>query len=362
MRFTTLTFAALIMLSISSCETKSQDLTPMEDVITPEAPTVGIFDPIFRPDFTYSLSGYVQNNGSDSISRVGFCWSNNPNPTINDNVHILDLGSTNVFNYSFEDYNYSTSYYLRAFAENSAGLSYSNEVEFNTPVEPECRVLSIDYDYYNSSNQNRTLTFEYNIENELKNMVYKTDRGKGDYTHVNEEDVVRILFNGQSSEYNFFFENDRLTRAQKFLSGREINYDFVYEGDVIITWRVLQDYDSGAEYTADSARYYMGENGNINTYERWLRVSIDRDFSKFVSELTYDDSPNIHKRLVENFEALGFHYNYIRHWNKNNIRTYKEGFHEWEITYTYDSETGLPISYSGYRADVNISYENCSDE
>lgn len=67
-------------------------------------------------------------NGGLQISRVGFLVSINPQPTINNSIFINQ--STTLTNYSLNVDNLQSSgnYYVRGFAENIAGLVYSNQI------------------------------------------------------------------------------------------------------------------------------------------------------------------------------------------------------------------------------------------
>jgi len=91
--------------------------------------------------FAYNSEGLIygdeisfdtENDSPVILTYRGVCWSTSPLPTIND-ASILDTG-TGEGTYSMEisDLDADTTYYVRAFAYNSAGLSYGNEVSFDT--------------------------------------------------------------------------------------------------------------------------------------------------------------------------------------------------------------------------------------
>jgi uncharacterized protein (TIGR02145 family) len=77
--------------------------------------------------------GNITNNGGASITAKGIVWSTNQNPTL-----ISKLGSTNdgVGTGSFGTYlfnlNANTTYFVRAYATNSVGTAYGNELSFTT--------------------------------------------------------------------------------------------------------------------------------------------------------------------------------------------------------------------------------------
>jgi len=73
----------------------------------------------------------LTDDGGAGVTSMGFCWSTSPNPTISSNRMNIRTGtgsSTRILNGLAPN----TKYYLRAFAVNSAGTSYGNELTFTT--------------------------------------------------------------------------------------------------------------------------------------------------------------------------------------------------------------------------------------
>lgn len=82
-----------------------------------------------------TCSGNVTSDGGYEVTSRGMCWSKSPHPTINDNVATNGNG---MGSYSCEmrDLRNNTTYYVRAFAENSTGVSYGEEKIFETELLP----------------------------------------------------------------------------------------------------------------------------------------------------------------------------------------------------------------------------------
>ena len=77
--------------------------------------------------------------GSSKVSKHGFCWSEQEQPTISSNG-ICNLGDSETakdFTYNATSLKASTTYYVRAYAENSVGVSYSNQMKFQTNGVPQ---------------------------------------------------------------------------------------------------------------------------------------------------------------------------------------------------------------------------------
>lgn len=77
--------------------------------------------------------------GSSKVSKHGFCWSEQEQPTISSNG-ICNLGDSETakdFTYNASSLEPSTTYYVRAYAENAEGISYSNQMKFQTNGTPQ---------------------------------------------------------------------------------------------------------------------------------------------------------------------------------------------------------------------------------
>lgn len=83
--------------------------------------------------------GYIISDINASVTEKGVCWSTNPNPTIADNKTV-DGDGIGLFNSFITNLNSDIRYYLRAYATNSNGTVYGNEVSFLTPVIAGFRV------------------------------------------------------------------------------------------------------------------------------------------------------------------------------------------------------------------------------
>lgn len=77
--------------------------------------------------------GNVASGNGDYVSIIlrGICWSNNPNPTFNDN-YIEVENAIGSFTISMTELPPSTTYYIRAFAVTATGTYYGEEFSFTT--------------------------------------------------------------------------------------------------------------------------------------------------------------------------------------------------------------------------------------
>lgn len=77
--------------------------------------------------------GDVTSEGSAAITDIGFCYSIFTNPTIDDIKSSIGVGS-GPFSIELANLISDTLYYARAYAINSIGVSYGNEIFFKTDI------------------------------------------------------------------------------------------------------------------------------------------------------------------------------------------------------------------------------------
>ncbi|MBR4690665.1 MAG: hypothetical protein IKO90_09415 [Bacteroidales bacterium] len=82
-------------------------------------------------------AGAVEADGDTTIVQKGFCWSVNPNPTINDSIVFMDNSSKeSQYVLWMRNLTPSTTYYYKAFVTNAAGTAYGEEKAFTTLDNP----------------------------------------------------------------------------------------------------------------------------------------------------------------------------------------------------------------------------------
>jgi len=92
---------------------------------------------------TAAGGGHVIHGGNTTVTARGLCWSTSQNPTTVDSKTTDGIG-TGVFTSSLTDLTGNTTYYVRAYATNSAGTSYENGISFKTsPVLPTVTTTAV---------------------------------------------------------------------------------------------------------------------------------------------------------------------------------------------------------------------------
>jgi len=81
---------------------------------------------------TFATSGgSVLNDGGDNITARGICWATSESPTIGDNFTSENPG-LGSFSSQMNDLDAGVTYYVRAYATNSAGTGYGEQFSFTT--------------------------------------------------------------------------------------------------------------------------------------------------------------------------------------------------------------------------------------
>jgi hypothetical protein len=99
-----------------------------KEVIPPEILTYRISNLTYT---TAEISGEVINNGGAEVIARGFCYAPLENPTFSDYTTSNGAGN-GVFSSKLTGLNPGTKYYLRAYAINSVGIGYGNQINFTT--------------------------------------------------------------------------------------------------------------------------------------------------------------------------------------------------------------------------------------
>ena len=86
-----------------------------------------------------TCGGNVTADGGASVTYRGVCWSTSPNPTISGS-HTTNGSGTGNFSSSITGLNPNTTYYVRAYATNSAGTGYGEQKTFKT----NCNTVTIN--------------------------------------------------------------------------------------------------------------------------------------------------------------------------------------------------------------------------
>ncbi|HUX95718.1 MAG TPA: hypothetical protein VMV47_08295 [Bacteroidales bacterium] len=119
----------LFVLIFSSCEKKVEPAltTTAASSITPNTATSG---------------GNITSDGGSTVTARGVCWSTSADPTIADSK-TSDGTGPGTFISSITGLTGGTSYYVKAYATNSTGTAYGNEISFTTTAVNMLRIENL---------------------------------------------------------------------------------------------------------------------------------------------------------------------------------------------------------------------------
>jgi uncharacterized protein (TIGR02145 family) len=108
--------------------TYSEDITFTTDILLPQLTT----DTVTSIMALSAVSGgNITYDGGAAVTTRGVCWSTNPDPTVNDSF-TEDGAGTGPFISDITGLIPATTYYVRAYATNSAGTGYGDQRTFTT--------------------------------------------------------------------------------------------------------------------------------------------------------------------------------------------------------------------------------------
>lgn len=113
--------------------------TPAAPVTLPTVKTTAISS--ITP-LTASAGGDVTHDGGATVTARGICWGNSPNPLLSGN-YTTNGNGTGTFSSSITGLTPGTLYYARAYATNSIGTVYGNEISF-TSATPDVYTVGFE--------------------------------------------------------------------------------------------------------------------------------------------------------------------------------------------------------------------------
>ncbi len=129
-------FLIVLALGVQSCSKTADPVSPTseeESVGEIALPALGVLTIADITTTGASVKGMVTAKGGALVTSRGICWSTTPNPTIDANM--LEATSTKgsgEFGLQLSALTASTTYYIRAYAQNRGGTAYGQQVVLQT--------------------------------------------------------------------------------------------------------------------------------------------------------------------------------------------------------------------------------------
>ncbi len=151
-------FLAILIVLVTIFSSCKKDKEDKKEITLPKLTTAAITNLSFN---TATSGGTITGDGGGAITASGICWSKTNNtPTLSDSK-ITGTTSTGSFTSAMTNLEENTTYYVRAFATNSAGTGYGNVLTFTTTIDvklPQLTTAAITSLAYNTATSGGTIT------------------------------------------------------------------------------------------------------------------------------------------------------------------------------------------------------------
>ena len=132
---------------VLSCLFLGLAVTGCQEEVTP--PVLSTTSPSNITINSVTTGGNITKSGGDDVTARGVCWGTTSSPTVTGS-HSSDGKGTGSYEANITGLTPDTKYYIRAYATNSAGTAYGNEVNFTTipltaPVLTTVQVTEVTY-------------------------------------------------------------------------------------------------------------------------------------------------------------------------------------------------------------------------
>jgi hypothetical protein len=232
-----------------------------------------------------SGGGNVTSQGSASVTARGVCWSTSQNPTTADSKTV-DGSGTGSFTSSITGLSPATTYYVRAYATNSAGTSYGSQVSFATAATtalPTVTTLAASPITSSGATLNGTVNpngsstnawFEYGTSPTLSSYDSTTSQSVGSGTNaVSFNQPISNLSPSTTYYYRIAASNDAGTNRGSIL-------DFTTSQPSGNLWTRKADFEGTGRFSAIG--FSIGKNGYIGT--GFNTSSVYSDFWQYDSQ------------------------------------------------------------------------------
>jgi uncharacterized protein (TIGR02145 family) len=142
-----LSLLLVLLFAVSSC--KKNGGYNNYDSSNVSKPSLSTGNPLSITQSTAICAGIISNNGNLTIYTRGICWSTNTYPTTSDYKATFGKG-LGSFSGIITGLLPNTLYHVRAFAINSSGTGYGNEVTFTTQQGGVGNITDIDGNVYHT--------------------------------------------------------------------------------------------------------------------------------------------------------------------------------------------------------------------
>jgi uncharacterized protein (TIGR02145 family) len=302
----------------------------LRDFIAP--PTVVLNSVTKQGANALKIEAEVTYPGVGEMTARGICWGYQPNPTV-DGEHTTEGGEAGPFGAMLTDLTYGNTYYIRAYATNAAGTSYSQQLSYylherdNEPCPSVATVTDVDGNTYNTVQIGNQCWMKENMRT-----THYADGGStgGYYPGSNSSNVTT---------YGYLYTWSSATNAYSNNTN-----EFGMQGVCPTGWHVPSDaeWTELIEYVSHESMYACS--GNSENIAKALASTLG--WATFTGDCAVGDTPDSNN--TTGFSAMPAGYN-TGNWNNGSF-----AFGEYAALW---SSTRLDDSYARY---IMLSYDDAT--
>lgn len=122
--------------------------------------------------------GNISDDGGATVTSKGVCWSSSEEPTLSD-PHTEDGSGTGIYTSAITSLTGGVKYYVRAYATNSSGTAYGNQVMFTTdsPLPPSVSTTAVSGISESTASSGGNVTSEGSYPVTSKGVCWSTSPG-----------------------------------------------------------------------------------------------------------------------------------------------------------------------------------------
>ena len=210
----------------------------------PEVKTVGSEDITVT---SAKLSGSVVKDGGDTLTSYGFVYGESKSPTVDGDK--LEVGETisGAYSGSIQSLKTLIKYYYRAYATNSTGTSYGDELDFTTKEGPYLTITSPQANQTLPPTGSFTIVWETNITDKKVSIQHWRDGAKisdiSTETDITAKSIVWTVNDEKSTNNKIkIIDNADNTKVYESSLFKIDNLTYVPD-DVFESWMINKGYD-----------------------------------------------------------------------------------------------------------------------
>ena len=229
---------------------------------------------------TVSSGGNITSDGGATVTARGVCWSTSANPTLASGLYTSNGTGTGSFTSSISGLEALTTYYVRAYATNSLGTAYGNQVSFTTaaPIPPTLYTTAVSSITSTTASSGGNITSDGGATVTARGVCWSTSANPtiansitndGSGTGTFSSSITGLTINTTYYYVRAYATNSAGTAYGNSISFTTIPIGYSYEGGKVCY--ILQPADPG--YDANIVHGLIAATSDQSTGTVWSNVS-----------------------------------------------------------------------------------------